>query len=163
MTVFPMVRDKDSWIKAVPTAPTVMCDAASIPELFNHCDKRLREIRSSYTTALRLKDWCDVEDFGVHSISLGTFPVFDIALTGNFEVMVNNVGTVYTGPDWFDADDAFSTYVKQSATGYGRAANEMVVMVYYPEADEMEMLREHHPDNDITKYSHTYWANNRPT
>jgi hypothetical protein len=43
------------------------------------------------------------------------------------EIVVGNIGTVYTGMDEVEARQTYITYVEQSINGVGRAANEHVV------------------------------------
>ena len=46
-----------------------------------------------------------------------------------FEVVVGNIGTVYSGSSYTLAREAFAEYAKQSRDNYGRAANEQVTML----------------------------------
>lgn len=46
-----------------------------------------------------------------------------------FEVIVGNVGTVYSGGEMKKALEAFGEYRKQSQSDYGRAAGEDVTML----------------------------------
>jgi hypothetical protein len=46
----------------------------------------------------------------------------------HFEVVVGNIGTVYSGRDEAEAQKHYDEYVDQSKTGYGRAAGESVTM-----------------------------------
>ena len=46
-----------------------------------------------------------------------------------FEVIVGNIGNVYTGSFRGDAYNRFNTYVEQSKTNYGRAAGESVAIL----------------------------------
>jgi len=45
-----------------------------------------------------------------------------------FEVIVGNIGNVYTGSFRGDAYNRFNTYIQQSKDNYGRAAGENVTM-----------------------------------
>jgi len=56
-----------------------------------------------------------------------------------WEVIVGNIGTVYSGTNGFEARKKFSTYVKQSKTGYGRAAYEDVTLM-----KDGDMVKEHY-------------------
>ena len=47
---------------------------------------------------------------------------------GDFEVVVGNIGNVYTGTNQEDARDTFAEYKKQSKSGKGRAAGEDVTL-----------------------------------
>jgi hypothetical protein len=47
-----------------------------------------------------------------------------------FEVIVGNVGTVYSGSNYMVAQTTYTHYVKQSARGGGRAAGESVVLMH---------------------------------
>ncbi len=42
------------------------------------------------------------------------------------EIIVGNIGTVYSGRDRNEAAKRYSIYVSMSQSGYGRAANETV-------------------------------------
>ena len=46
-----------------------------------------------------------------------------------WEVIVGNIGTVYSGPNGFEANAHFQTYVGQSNSGHGRAAGEDVILM----------------------------------
>lgn len=46
-----------------------------------------------------------------------------------YEVIVGNIGTVYSGPSKSAAERDFEGYVRQSREGYGRAANEPVTLM----------------------------------
>lgn len=46
-----------------------------------------------------------------------------------WSVVVGNIGTVYDGTDTKAARAAFVEYREQSATGYGRAAGESVLLM----------------------------------
>ena len=46
-----------------------------------------------------------------------------------YEVVVGNIGTVYSGGIHAVADGTFSEYVRQSKTGYGRAGGEDVTIL----------------------------------
>jgi hypothetical protein len=45
---------------------------------------------------------------------------------GRYQVVVGNIGTVYSGNDASKARRAFEEYKEQSLTNYGRAAGESV-------------------------------------
>lgn len=47
-----------------------------------------------------------------------------------FEVIVGNIGTVYSGSNFMKASCKFAEYVKQSKTGYGRAGGEDVTLMH---------------------------------
>jgi hypothetical protein len=47
-----------------------------------------------------------------------------------FEVIVGNIGTVYQGNNFMVACSKFTTYVKQSQSGVGRAGNESVTLFH---------------------------------
>lgn len=47
-----------------------------------------------------------------------------------FEVIVSNIGTVYSGNNYMQAMAKFSSYVKNSKANYGRAAGENVVSLH---------------------------------
>lgn len=46
-----------------------------------------------------------------------------------FEVVVGNIGTVYSGNNYMAACSRFQVYVKQSKSNYGRAAGESVTLL----------------------------------
>ena len=46
-----------------------------------------------------------------------------------YEVIVGNIGTVYSGPNGFEAHTKFQVYAGQSKTGYGRASGEDVTIM----------------------------------
>jgi hypothetical protein len=46
-----------------------------------------------------------------------------------YEVIVGNIGTVYSGTDKAEADRQFDTYVQASQAGCGRAGDEPVTMM----------------------------------
>lgn len=46
----------------------------------------------------------------------------------NFQVIVGNIGCVYSGEDREDALSTFNVYVEQSQSGAGRAGGESVTM-----------------------------------
>jgi hypothetical protein len=46
----------------------------------------------------------------------------------NYEIIVGNIGSVYSGPSKREANRAFREYVDQSKSGYGRASGEEVTM-----------------------------------
>jgi hypothetical protein len=48
---------------------------------------------------------------------------------GPFEVIVGNIGSVYSGPSLVEAHRIFDEYVSQSRSGYGRAGGETVTLV----------------------------------
>lgn len=56
----------------------------------------------------------------------------------HYEVIVGNVGTVYSGVDKLRAEAQYDTYVKDSQDGYGRAAYENVALMR-----DGELLEEH--------------------
>ncbi len=56
-----------------------------------------------------------------------------------FQVIVGNIGTVYSGDDYEVARAKYESYVTDSREGYGRAGGEDVVLM----ADD-EIEREHH-------------------
>ena len=47
-----------------------------------------------------------------------------------YQVVVRNIGHVYDGNSGKQARAAYSEYVAQSKTGYGRAAGECVTLLY---------------------------------
>lgn len=55
-----------------------------------------------------------------------------------FEVIVSNIGSVYTGNNFRRASAKFNSYVKASKVGTGRAGGENVVMMH-----NNEMRREY--------------------
>lgn len=57
-----------------------------------------------------------------------------------YQVIVGNVGTVYSGNDFKKARGAFSSYKVQSKGGYGRASNEQVTLM-----ENGEIKREYSP------------------
>ena len=48
-----------------------------------------------------------------------------------FEVVVGNIGTVYSGNNYMQATAKYSSYVKDSKAQYGRAAGESVVLFHH--------------------------------
>lgn len=50
-------------------------------------------------------------------------------MTPLFEVLVGNIGTVYSGPLFKEALQDYSEYKRQSARQYGRAAGEPVILL----------------------------------
>jgi hypothetical protein len=58
-----------------------------------------------------------------------------------YEVVVGNIGTVYSGNNGSEADSIYDTYVKQSLSKSGRAGNETVTMFF-----EDAIEKEHLPD-----------------
>jgi len=50
--------------------------------------------------------------------------------TPKFEVVVGNIGTVYSGNNYMQAECKYSAYVKQSRSNYGRAAGEPVTLFH---------------------------------
>jgi hypothetical protein len=55
-----------------------------------------------------------------------------------FDVIVGNIGLVYSGPNLFEADAAYSAYRRASIDNVGRAAGETVTML-----KDSEIVREH--------------------
>jgi len=55
-----------------------------------------------------------------------------------YEVIVGNIGTVYSGPSKAEADTHYTEYVSQSETNYGRAGGEDVTMM-----EDGEPIQEH--------------------
>ena len=47
-----------------------------------------------------------------------------------FEVIVGNIGNVYSGNNYMRARTLFTRYVKDSKRGYGRASQEPVTMLH---------------------------------
>lgn len=47
-----------------------------------------------------------------------------------FQVIVGNIGTVYTGNSYTQAMAKFTAYVKQSISGTGRASGESVIVLH---------------------------------
>lgn len=47
-----------------------------------------------------------------------------------FEVIVSNIGTVYSGNNYMQAMAKFGSYVKDSKANYGRAAGEQVTLFH---------------------------------
>lgn len=47
----------------------------------------------------------------------------------SYEVIVGNIGTVYTGASKLEARKAYLSYVKDSLAGFGRAGGEGVVLL----------------------------------
>lgn len=47
----------------------------------------------------------------------------------HYEVIVGNIGTVYSGTNGFEANTKFATYSGQSKSNYGRAAGEDVTIM----------------------------------
>lgn len=60
-----------------------------------------------------------------------------------FEVLVGNIGCVYSGNDHDGALKDFHEYVSQSMSGYGRAGNESVVLIR-----DGEPINGHYPGYD---------------
>lgn len=58
-----------------------------------------------------------------------------------YAVIVGNIGTVHTGPSRERAEKEFTSYVRDSRRGYGRAAGEEVYLL-----KNGEPLREYDPD-----------------
>ena len=52
--------------------------------------------------------------------------LYDADSPPNYEVVVGNIGTVYSGPSQVKAAADHKEYVDQSRTGYGRASGESV-------------------------------------
>lgn len=50
-----------------------------------------------------------------------------------FEVIVGNIGTVYDGNNYMQAQGKYSHYVRQSKGGWGRAAGESVTLFHHGE------------------------------
>lgn len=50
-----------------------------------------------------------------------------------YEVIVGNVGTVYSGTNGFEARKVYGQYKKQSLSGVGRAGGESVVLMWEEE------------------------------
>ena len=46
-------------------------------------------------------------------------------MSAPFEVLVGNIGTVYTGSNYMQACSVFGIYVEQSRSGQGRAAGDL--------------------------------------
>jgi hypothetical protein len=64
----------------------------------------------------------------------------------NWEVIVGNIGTVYSGNNPTDANDMYDEYVRQSKAGSGRAAGESVYLM-----EDGEPIAEHQgPADDET-------------
>lgn len=55
-----------------------------------------------------------------------------------FDVVVGNIGNVYSGGDYRQAIDVFKNYKIQSQANCGRAAGESVVLM-----EDGEILKEH--------------------
>jgi hypothetical protein len=55
-----------------------------------------------------------------------------------WEITVGNIGTVYAGNSWQEANATYLEYVRQSQRGIGRAGGESVVLWY-----RGEIRREH--------------------
>jgi hypothetical protein len=55
-------------------------------------------------------------------------PEYRLPQKKRFEVVVGNIGSVYTGSNPVEAADTFEDYMKQSKSGRGRAAGEDVVL-----------------------------------
>ena len=51
-------------------------------------------------------------------------------MTGQWSVVVGNIGTVYTGSSELQARDDFASYVHHSRDGYGRVAGEPVTLLH---------------------------------
>jgi len=47
-----------------------------------------------------------------------------------FEVIVGNIGTVYSGNNFMQAQTRYSSYVKDSRANRGRAAGEAVTLIH---------------------------------
>ena len=60
-----------------------------------------------------------------------------------FEVIVGNIGTVYSGSNFMVAQSKFSSYVKDSKANYGRAARESVTLMH-----NSKIRREHIGETD---------------
>jgi len=52
----------------------------------------------------------------------------EVSTVNKYQVVVGNIGTVYSGNSLSLAKNHFEEYVKQSEGGYGRAANEDVTL-----------------------------------
>lgn len=63
-----------------------------------------------------------------------------------YEVVVGNIGTVHTGNNKAKANKMFNSYVRDSKSGYGRAAGEHVTMFINTGRDEF-VEREYTPDH----------------
>jgi hypothetical protein len=73
----------------------------------------------------------DAADFDFGSAVSGEpeYTVTDLEkLTSTFEVIVGNIGTVYSGHSQKEALDNYREYKKQSMDNYGRAAREPVCL-----------------------------------
>ena len=55
-----------------------------------------------------------------------------------YEVIVGNIGCVYSGPDESAALQAYHTYVRDSKNQYGRAAGESVTLL-----EDGDIIKEH--------------------
>ncbi len=53
-----------------------------------------------------------------------------MSATHKFEVVVGNIGTVYSGNNFMQASAKYSSYLKDSESGYGRAAGENVTLLH---------------------------------
>lgn len=60
-----------------------------------------------------------------------------------YQVIVGNIGTVYSGNDDVEACKIFGEYVEQSESGIGRAGNESVTLM-----DNDEIALEHDTERD---------------
>jgi hypothetical protein len=60
-------------------------------------------------------------------------------MKSHWEVIVGNIGTVYSGGSALEAKRKFTTYVKQSKSGVGRAGGEDVTLMR-----DGEPVREHY-------------------
>lgn len=58
-----------------------------------------------------------------------------------YELIVGNIGTVYSGTNGFEAFKRFQTYVGQSKSGVGRAGGESVVLMV-----DGEIQKEYQPE-----------------
>ena len=56
----------------------------------------------------------------------------------DYELIVGNIGSVYQGPDGFEAYRRFQVYKSQSMADYGRASGESVTLF-----KDAEIAREH--------------------
>lgn len=83
-----------------------------------------------------------------------------------YEVVVGNVGTVYTGTSRKDALDSYNEYVELSESGFGRAANEDVALMldgefeqeHLGEKPEEESFEDEGPtEGDLTTDDHIHF------
>ena len=59
-----------------------------------------------------------------------------------YEVIVGNIGTVYSGSSNLEASKVYASYVKDSKAGYGRAGGESVTLMHNGEPEREHLGEE---------------------